>query len=435
MNLPQTDITRMLTDLLAHVKTGSPGMGTGGASDAMTSIDTISQSILQSCEQMQLDNADLAEEILNCYHQLNMAFDVSALVARCDTVAKAVHTLMIEIGRAIDATFSIFVSQADFGFTFKSSITDNEHRVFYNAQEDRCISMAQDFYARNRAALLELVAHEPAAHIGLMDYEQELDPDYDGHGNLLTFCLKQVDSEQNIGTLFFVRDRDQRPFVASETKLAETLIHLGSVVLSNIIYAQKIHKTYLQAITSLVRAMEEKDAYTSGHSNRVSDFACRLGKRIGLDDAEVEILEWAGRLHDVGKIGIRDDVLTKPGKLTKEEFDHIKSHPVKSFHVLEPIEALQCILGAAKHHHEHYDGKGYPDGLAGENIPLHARIVQVVDIWDALTSTRSYRAAMPREKAKQIMRQEAGTTMDPQLVQVFLEILQEDEVAKTDVIS
>jgi HD-GYP domain-containing protein (c-di-GMP phosphodiesterase class II) len=176
--------------------------------------------------------------------------------------------------------------------------------------------------------------------------------------------------------------------------------------------------------------MEAKDEYTSGHSTRVSEMACRLAKHIGRSEKEIKQLEWAGLLHDVGKIGIRDEVLGKTDKLTEEEFDHIKTHSVMSYKVLEPLDILRDILPAARHHHEHYDGSGYPDGLIGQEIPLLARILQIADVWDALTSTRSYRKAMTEEKAEQIMREEAGTTMDPDLVESFLIMRRKEEVVE-----
>jgi len=436
MSITQEELSQQLLKLLVQANTALPsGAGPGGqsssssglAEDISSSTAKTVETILHTFDKIQGDNASLAEEILHCYHQINIATETSALVARCDTVSQAIHTLMIEVGQAVNSSFSIFIKEMDFSFSPRGSVGQDSDKVFFESHNDKTVSEAKAFYERNQTALLGLSQKDQDSQITMIDYSDGLDPDYEGRGNVLGLRLRPMDSSEDVGMLIFVRDYDQEPFVASEVNLADTLIKLGRVVLSNIMYAQKIHQAYLQTITSLVRAMEEKDAYTSGHSNRVSEYACELGRRLGLPDDEIEILEWAGLLHDIGKIGIRDDVLCKPGKLTDEEFEHIKTHPVKSFHVLEPIDALHCILGAARHHHEHYDGQGYPDELAGEAIPLHARIVQVADVWDALTSTRSYRNAMPKEKAKQILRDEAGTTMDPHLVKVFLKILDEQD--------
>ena len=412
MSITQEELSQKLFQLLEQ----DQGENVSGSMGATV------ESILHSFDKVQGENASLAQEILHCYHQINIATETSALVARCDTVSQAIHTLMNEVGQAVNGSYSIFIKQMDFSFSSQNSVAQESKDVFFSGLNDAAVERAKGFYEQNQQSVMELLAADQECQVLMIDYIPELDPDYEGRGNVLALRLTSTDSSDCFGTLLFVRHHDQEPFVASEVSLAETLIKLGRSVLSNILYAQKMHQAYLQTITALVRAMEEKDSYTSGHSNRVAEFACELGRALGLPDDELEILEWAGLLHDIGKIGIRDEVLSKPGKLTEEEFEHIKTHPVKSFHVLEPIDAFQCILGAARHHHEHYDGGGYPDQLVGEAIPLHARIVQVADVWDALTSTRSYRKAMDEEKASQILRDEAGTTMDPHLVDVFLRI-------------
>jgi HD-GYP domain-containing protein (c-di-GMP phosphodiesterase class II) len=431
MSITHAELSEKLLKLLDQTRPTPPLDPSTSSSDqtenTAESIKKTVETILHTFDKVQGENASLAEEILHCYHQINVATETSALVARCDTVSQAIHTLMLEVGQAVNCSFSIFIKEMDFSFSPRGALEQDSENIFLSGLDERALTAAKAYYKKNQEALSALSAKDQDHQIAMIDYNPQLDPHYEGRGNVLGLSLKSMDATENFGTLIFVRDHDQEPFVASEVTLSQTLIKLGKVVLSNIVYAQKIHQAYLQTITSLVRAMEEKDPYTSGHSNRVSDFACELGRRLGLPEDELEILEWAGLLHDIGKIGIRDDVLNKPGKLTDEEFEHIKTHPVKSFHVLEPIDALQCILGAARHHHEHYDGKGYPDGLLGQDIPLHARIIQVADVWDALTSTRSYRNAMPHEKAQQILRDEAGTTMDPHLVKLFLEILNEPQ--------
>ena len=131
------------------------------------------------------------------------------------------------------------------------------------------------------------------------------------------------------------------------------------------------------------------------------------------------MLQWSALLHDVGKIGIRDDVLKKTGKLTKEEFDHIKEHPVRSYQVVEGIPHLAGALDGVLYHHERIDGTGYPEGLVGDEIPLQARIIQIADIFDALTSNRSYRSAYGWSQALGILREGSGTTSDPHLVKLF----------------
>lgn len=179
-----------------------------------------------------------------------------------------------------------------------------------------------------------------------------------------------------------------------------------------------------QVIDALLAAVESKDRYLNGHSFRVSDFAVGLGRVAGLDRKELTMLEYAGKLHDVGKIGIHEDILNKTGKLTAEEFEIMKTHPVLSHDIVAPIQFLEPCLPTILHHHERIDGHGYPHGISGNNIPLGARIISVVDSFDAMTTTRSYRAAMPQEKVLGIIREVAGTQLDPELAHLFLDNLE-----------
>ena len=172
-------------------------------------------------------------------------------------------------------------------------------------------------------------------------------------------------------------------------------------------------------VRALVSAVDQKDTYTSGHSIRVAFYTTLLGRAFGLSEEDMKMLRWSALLHDVGKIGIRDDVLKKTGKLTKEEFDHIKEHPVRSYQVVRGISYLAGALDGVLYHHERIDGTGYPEGLVGINIPLQARIIQVADIFDALTSSRSYRSAYGWDRALKILREGSGTTSDPHLLKLF----------------
>jgi HD-GYP domain-containing protein (c-di-GMP phosphodiesterase class II) len=176
----------------------------------------------------------------------------------------------------------------------------------------------------------------------------------------------------------------------------------------------------LKAIfASLVAALEISDPYTRGHSDRVGAMAVALGFELGLSDREIEILQDAGNLHDIGKIGVPKEVLNKPGKLTPEEFEQIKQHPLLGYTILKPLELTE-VLEITRWHHERLDGKGYPDGIT--DYPLLVRITQLADVWDALTSDRPYRAGMPWEKARDLMSNPAEFGFDPALTETFIRL-------------
>jgi putative nucleotidyltransferase with HDIG domain len=195
--------------------------------------------------------------------------------------------------------------------------------------------------------------------------------------------------------------------------------------LESIVHKQshRLRHTFFSAITSLVRTIEARDAYTSGHSLRVCKHAMRLATYIGLDEHNKKRLRLAAKLHDIGKIGLPEGILNKPGKLTESEFDQIKEHPVIGERILRPIIRNRIVLSAIRSHHERFDGGGYPDNLRGEEIPFLARIITIADCYDALTSTRAYRGAMSEDDALAILQDGMTTQFDPHLVPPFLRMM------------
>ena len=184
--------------------------------------------------------------------------------------------------------------------------------------------------------------------------------------------------------------------------------------------AKKIRAAFLNAITALAYALEAKDKYTSGHSQRVTKISVAIVKKLGMPQGSINEIRLAGLIHDIGKIGVRESVLNKPAKLTDDEFKHIKSHCEVGEHILTPIVEDEEILKMVRHHHERYDGTGYPDRLKGEQIPLGARILAVADTYDAMTSERPYREAMIDETAYAEIERCKGTQFDPEVTDVFL---------------
>src|SRR5439155_10132270 len=184
---------------------------------------------------------------------------------------------------------------------------------------------------------------------------------------------------------------------------------------------RKIHRTFLSAIDSLVRTVEARDHYTAGHSLRVRQYSLRLADALGLDKRLRKQLSLAAKLHDIGKVGVPDVILNKPGMLTEGEFDIVKQHPVIGERILAPIIRNPNILAAIRSHHERLDGRGYPDGLSGQAIPRLARILTVADCFDALTTARAYRPAMAVDQAAAILEDGAGKQFQPEFVRAFLD--------------
>ena len=187
---------------------------------------------------------------------------------------------------------------------------------------------------------------------------------------------------------------------------------------------EKLEQAYLDMVQTLRYTVEAKDTYTRGHSDRVSELSVLIGERLGLPKDQKKTLRVGGLFHDIGKIGIPDKILLKTDKLTDDEYSEIKNHPSIGAHILGAAEIFKEIIPIVKHHHERYDGRGYPSGLKGEDIPYLARITAVADTFDAMTSRRSYRDALDLQYVKDEIKKCEGTQFDPKIAEAFLDILE-----------
>ena len=186
---------------------------------------------------------------------------------------------------------------------------------------------------------------------------------------------------------------------------------------------EQLEQAYLDMIQTLRYTVEAKDSYTRGHSDRVSEYSVLIGEKLGLSEEQIKTLRIGGLFHDIGKIGIPDSILLKPAKLTDDEYSQIKNHPSIGAHILGNATIFKEIIPIVKHHHEKYDGNGYPSRLKGEEIPYMARIAAVADTFDAMTSRRSYRGPIDIEHVKEEIKRCEGTQFDPQIAEAFLDIL------------
>ncbi|MCU7834846.1 MAG: HD domain-containing protein [gamma proteobacterium symbiont of Taylorina sp.] len=209
---------------------------------------------------------------------------------------------------------------------------------------------------------------------------------------------------------------------------SDEVVHLGHSIntmassLRDLLDKQE--QAYIQVLQSLAKALEAKDPYTAGHSGRVAKFSVKMGKYLKLSKEDMAVLKQGALMHDLGKIAIPDHILNKPDKLTDEEFIVMRNHPVKTADIMKPLRHYERHREIAAWHHERWDGKGYPDRLKGEDIPLMARIVSIADTWDAMTGDRVYRKGMSEEKALSIIKSERDTGQwDPILVDVFIEMM------------
>ena len=214
-------------------------------------------------------------------------------------------------------------------------------------------------------------------------------------------------------------------FGSVEIQLLSSVGTILGIHNSNLALYREQSKLLASSVEALTSAIDAKDRYTSGHSNRVAYFSASLAERLGLSKMDRETIYLAGLLHDIGKIGIDDSVLNKAGELNDEEYEQIKLHPQLGYEILKGVQQLDKVLPIVLHHHEAWDGSGYPHGLQATEIPRMARIMAVADAFDAMSSDRPYRKGMADEKMDAILRAGAGTQWDPEVVEAFFEIREE----------
>ncbi|MBN1394850.1 MAG: HD-GYP domain-containing protein [Pirellulales bacterium] len=232
-------------------------------------------------------------------------------------------------------------------------------------------------------------------------------------------AVELIEGENTFGWLMALNHRDDAEFGTIEANLLSSVAAILGIHGGNIELYRQQSELIEGIIRSLSSAIDAKDPYTCGHSERVARAAVRLAEELGCDAETRKTIYLAGLLHDVGKIGVEDRVLRKPGKLSGEEYDHIKRHAEIGHHILQDLSKLGDVLPVVLHHHESWDGRGYPQQLDAERIPLAARIVAVADAFDAMTSDRPYRKGMPDEKVDAILREGAGHQWDPMVIDAF----------------
>lgn len=296
---------------------------------------------------------------------------------------------------------------------------------------------ALTFLGKNRPDLILMDIHMP--EMDGFETMMKIREDPEKSAIPVIFLTADDDSEMeskglNIGAMDFIK----KPFVAEVLlirvrhileliRLQTSLEHEVERKTEEIVAHQiRVERLSTQIIMALSGAVDAKDTYTNGHSTRVALYAKEIAKRAGVSDEEQNKIYIMGLLHDVGKIGVSDSIINKPARLTEEEYEVIKNHPVLGARILKNISEFPELVTGARWHHERYDGKGYPDGLSGTDIPEEARIIAVADAYDAMTSRRSYRDVLPQEKVRREIEEGRGKQFDPGFADIILSMMDED---------
>lgn len=233
---------------------------------------------------------------------------------------------------------------------------------------------------------------------------------------------------ETIGVLNVNNKKTKKAFTESDLRLLTTLASQVSAAIQNTRLYHRVNEAYMNSIKALASAIDERDHYTMSHSDNVTRYAVAIAEEMKLSDSEIEEVREAGQLHDLGKIGVHDSILNKPGKLTDEEWEEVKLHSVKGAKILEPLTFLDGVIDIIRQHHERYDGKGYPNGDKGKNIHIGARIMTVADAYDAMISERPYHKARSKEEAMKELKKESGKQFEPRVVEAFVRLAEKNKV-------
>ncbi|HSW47082.1 MAG TPA: HD-GYP domain-containing protein [Phycisphaerae bacterium] len=360
------------------------------------------------CEELLRENEALADEVLHTYEQLNLVFDITAQVANLTDSHQVKRLLCERLRTSLNAQGVWCVGHGRPGEDFKHPDPQTCGRCrLPDELEDHAAAMVEEIHAGQKV-LVRTISTTCSLR--------------QGRTHLMAGPLREGEGAE---PLIMCAARCRHAFTSGDMLLFDSVLAYAGHVLRNLHLVERLNRTSFETVRTLVSAIDKKDRYTCGHSERVGILARLTGQEMGLPPEQLQELEWAGLLHDIGKIGIPEAILNKPGRLTDEEYTVIKQHPQMSHEVLKPVGALSGVIRIVMEHHENCDGTGYPNGLRGQEISLAGRIMHVVDVFDALTSHRAYRQAFDVRQALGILRQDAGTKLDPAVVEAFERVLQE----------
>jgi putative nucleotidyltransferase with HDIG domain len=241
-------------------------------------------------------------------------------------------------------------------------------------------------------------------------------------------CVPLVNQEGTIGAIYADHRSFSNLFSPPKLKTLSNFANQAAIALRNASLYEELEEAYYTTLVGWAKALELRDENTEGHTQRVTEMTIRLAEEIGIDEAALVHIQRGAILHDIGKMAIPDNILLKPGKLTEEERAIMCEHPNLAMEMISNISFLKEADAIPSCHHEKWDGTGYPNGLKGEDIPLPARIFCIVDVWDALTSDRPYRAALPKEEVLSYLRSQSGTHFDPTLLNIFINMVESGKV-------
>jgi len=374
-------------------------------------------------------------ELSDLAHNFNRMTD--SLRERSESLTKKVLELatLYEMSRSLGSTLDLdalldsVIDSAlrifDVEIGYITLVDHDTGRLEVRAWKGADLSRSGEIAVRN--SMSEWVIREGRPLIFNPQTDQNGAPRGDGMaGALAALCVPLTSAEGTIGSITVgSRNPDQR-FTSDDVRLLATIANHVTIAVGNIGLFSSVQEAYLATVRALAAAVDAKDPYTRGHSNGVAAYALRIGEAMVFSQEQMVALEMAAYLHDIGKIGISEDILLKPGKLTDAEMSQMRHHPLIGANILKPVAFPWPIAPIVRHHHEHYDGDGYPAGLKTEEIPILARVLTVADAFEAMVADRPYRRGRSQQEAILELRRCSGTQFDPRVVEAFVNVLESE---------
>jgi len=344
--------------------------------------------------------------------------DLSAINNTTD-IFKLIVDITIELTKADESKFFVINASENLPFEVSSSFSDSYLKLLSQKQ----IEIPQKEDSRFQQVIIETIADEIPL---LVSENKNIDNCVADHLSFMIVPLKI--QEKVFGVLTASIKTGNKRFTDKELYYLSFMTQRAASAIENLALYEHINRGLMTTLKAFVKAIEARDPYTKEHSNRVTEIAIAIGKKVGCSDEEIDILKISGPLHDIGKIGIRDEILLKPGRLTEDEFKKIMEHPDIGADIIGQLGMWDEHQQTVRHHHERFDGTGYPSKLKNEEIPRLARIVSVADAYDAMASDRAYRKKMDSDKILAIISDCSGTQFDPEYVDAFLALFKEGKI-------
>ncbi len=390
------------------------------------------ETVLGSTRVKELSQTENEVEVLSqAFNEITSRLEDN--VRKLEKAKKTLHSVLSKVGRGISSMQNIDSFLELIVETVSDALDTHVGTLFLIKEDSRELYVKTVYgsdYARHRHLRISL-DEEPFATISRISrplHISRMEGDGIAQNDRVLFsapllCAPLILHDKCLGMICVSGKNSGEDFKDDEKNLLANLALQTAVAIENARLSEDAEKTYLETITALALAVEAKDPYSRGHLERVAKYAVKTARYMGLSDEEMAMLRDAARLHDIGKIGILDEVLRKPGRLTPEEWDMMEKHVVIGESIIKPIRSMRGICDIIRHHHEMLDGSGYPDKLKGDQISLLTRILTVADIFDAITSDRPYRKAFTAEQAKEELVKMDGK-LDQTIVQNFFESLE-----------